>query len=68
MLTDLCVFTPKACENGNMCDGINDCDEETGNCYEKEPPVDCDDSNACTTGKYDPMEDVYAKTLRVFLL
>mmetsp|Transcript_5909 Transcript_5909/g.8582 ORF Transcript_5909/g.8582 Transcript_5909/m.8582 type:complete len:1387 (+) Transcript_5909:150-4310(+) len=62
VLTDLCVFTPKACENGNMCDGIKDCDEETGSCYEKEPPVDCDDSNACTTDTCNPSTGICSNT------
>jgi len=62
VLTDLCVFTPKPCEDGNKCNGIQDCDEETGNCYLKEPAVNCDDSNLCTTDTCNPSTGICSNT------
>lgn len=53
---DLCVHTPKPCEDGNKCNGVKACDELTGNCVEIEPVINCDDGNACTIGKDDPRE------------
>jgi hypothetical protein len=64
-LTDLCVYTPKPCEDGNKCNGIMACDEATGTCFEEKPAVNCDDSNACTIGKCDPSEDVSVIRLSV---
>uniref|UniRef100_A0A7S2LU14 subtilisin n=1 Tax=Skeletonema marinoi TaxID=267567 RepID=A0A7S2LU14_9STRA len=62
VLTDLCVFTPKPCEDGNKCNGIRDCDEATGNCYEKDPVVDCNDGNFCTTDTCNPSTGVCSNT------
>mmetsp|Transcript_31703 Transcript_31703/g.54068 ORF Transcript_31703/g.54068 Transcript_31703/m.54068 type:complete len:1393 (-) Transcript_31703:224-4402(-) len=62
VLTDLCVFTPKPCEDGNKCNGIRACDEETGNCYEKDPVVDCNDGDFCTTDTCNPSTGVCSNT------
>jgi len=45
---DMCVFTPVLCEDGNKCNGIKVCSETDGKCFVDTPPVNCDDSDACT--------------------
>ncbi|KAL7535246.1 hypothetical protein ACHAXR_006381, partial [Thalassiosira sp. AJA248-18] len=53
-ITDMCVHTPMTCEDGNKCNGIYFCQESDGTCQLSDPPVDCDDSNACTIDKCIP--------------
>lgn len=50
---DLCEYTPIACEDGNKCNGISECDEDSGTCVQTSPPVNCDDGNACTVDTCD---------------
>ena len=55
-----CVATPvaegKNCDNGDVCDGIEHCDQE-GQCVAGTPPV-VDDGNACTQDACDPVRGV----------
>ena len=44
----MCVHTPVECEDGNVCNGIQVCNEATGQCVLDEPAIDCNDGNACT--------------------
>jgi len=42
----------KECDDGNACNGVEVCDERTGQCRGGSPP-DCDDGNVCTEDRCD---------------
>ena len=42
-----------SCEDGNMCNGVYSCHEDTGTCELDTPVVNCDDGNACTINTCD---------------
>jgi len=48
-----CIYPPVDCDDGNVCNGAESCDPETGSCVAG-TPLSCDDSNPCTTDSCDP--------------
>jgi hypothetical protein len=62
-----CVSSPategKSCDNGNVCDGIERCNQD-GQCVAGDPPV-VDDGNACTRDACDPVRGVLHESLPV---
>jgi hypothetical protein len=52
--TDACVHTPNdtLCSDGNACNGAEVCSATTG--CQAGTPLNCDDSNACTTDSCNP--------------
>ena len=50
-----CIYPPVDCDDGNVCNGAESCDPETGSCVAG-TPLSCDDSNVCTTDTCDPTE------------
>lgn len=52
-LTGSCLFQPRACEDGNVCNGIMGCNTTTG-CYLQTPAPVCNDNSLCTTDSCQP--------------
>lgn len=53
-----CLFEcteDRPCEDGDVCNGILECDLTTNICNEVEAPLDCDDMDACTDDLCDPV-------------
>ena len=49
-----CAGTDVVCPDSDVCDGIDACDPNTGNCLAGAPP-DCDDGVVCTADACDPV-------------
>jgi hypothetical protein len=62
---DLCVHTPKVCDDGNLCNGINVCDElQGGACVQETAPVDCSDDDECMINTCNPSTGACIDTQR----
>ena len=44
------------CDDGDVCNGFETCDPQTGNCISDGATLDCDDDDACSNDSCDPIE------------